>query len=163
MRRHIKGLSSVVYGANNASVTIVGDLDAINTALDRLVYTPAVSQSGNYSSAANLQIITTDMAPELAGGQQTTRSTVSIAIAGPVYHLPVHRRPMQVTRWSSPRLTATQLRLAMWTRSRVSFRLRLPRPTARWRLASFDGLSSFVYSANNTSVTLTGDLDDVNA
>ena len=64
-------------------MTFTGAKSDINAALDGMYYTPAVSASGDYISAANLQITTNDMASVLTGGPQTTTSTVSIAITAP--------------------------------------------------------------------------------
>ena len=77
------GLTFTAGGNGAGSMTFTGAKSDINAALDGLCYTPAVSETGEYISAATLQITTNDMATAMTGGAKTAVSTVSIAIAAP--------------------------------------------------------------------------------
>ncbi len=77
------GLTFSDGGNGTGFMTISGARSDINAALDGLCYTPAISQSGGYISAATLTISTNDMATAMTGGAKTTVSTVSVAITAP--------------------------------------------------------------------------------
>ncbi len=77
------GLTFTSGGNATSAMTFSGARSDVNAALDGLCFTPAVSESGGYISAADLTITTNDMAPLFTGGPKTTTSTVSIAITAP--------------------------------------------------------------------------------
>ncbi len=67
----ISGLSSVVYGPDNASVTFTGDIDNINAALQGLLFNPLT----NHNGGASLRITTTDL-----GTGKTADNSLPISI-----------------------------------------------------------------------------------
>ena len=67
----ISGLSSMVYGPDNASVTFTGDIDNINAALQGLLFNPLT----NHNGGASLRITTTDL-----GTGKTADNSLPISI-----------------------------------------------------------------------------------
>jgi hypothetical protein len=79
----LDGLTFTDGGDGSGMMTFRGTVGAINTALDGLRYSPAVSTSGQYIEAATVSITTNDLASDLTGGAKSTTSTVAIAITAP--------------------------------------------------------------------------------
>ena len=64
-------------GNGDATMTFTGTLSDVNAALDGLRYTP----ENDFVGTANLQIITDDLAPQIAGGPQIVTNNVAINVS----------------------------------------------------------------------------------
>ena len=80
-------------GTADSSMTFTGTLASINGALDGAVYTPVA----NFTGAATLTLLTSDLGNSGSGGTRTDSDTVAITVAG-TNDAPVNAVPgMQVT------------------------------------------------------------------
>lgn len=77
------GLTFTAGGNGTGTMTFTGTQANINVALDGLKYTPAMSTSGQYIESATIHVITSDSAPEMMGGSQTTPSEIGVKITAP--------------------------------------------------------------------------------